>query len=94
MVKAVYVFSLLSMRHQHPICLLQASLQRHVLSALYRTSWRIHVHLLAISCGLRCHCCPQEMRTYKQCEEAGISVGFELMQSRDLSTASEACGPW
>lgn len=36
----------------------------------------------------------QEMRTYIQCEDAGKSVGFELVESRDLAVASDPCGPW
>lgn len=36
----------------------------------------------------------QEMRTYTECEGAGKSVGFELVESRDLAVASDPCGPW
>jgi 24-methylenesterol C-methyltransferase len=35
-----------------------------------------------------------EMRTYTECEQAGRTVGFELVESRDLATACAACGPW
>lgn len=36
----------------------------------------------------------QEMRTYSECEDAGKSVGFQLVESRDLATACQPCGPW
>ncbi len=36
----------------------------------------------------------QEMRTYTECEQAGKTVGFELVESRDLATACCACGSW
>lgn len=36
----------------------------------------------------------QEMRTYTECEQAGKTVGFELVESRDLATACGACGSW
>jgi len=35
-----------------------------------------------------------EMRTYKQAEQAGKNVGFELAMSLDLATASVVAGPW
>jgi len=34
------------------------------------------------------------MRTWKEAEDAGKKVGFELVQSIDLATASIVCGPW
>lgn len=35
-----------------------------------------------------------EMRTYKEAENAGKSVGFELITSLDLATSSIVAGPW
>ncbi|GFR46821.1 hypothetical protein Agub_g8457 [Astrephomene gubernaculifera] len=35
-----------------------------------------------------------EMRTYKEAEDAGKNVGFELVMSMDLATASVVAGPW
>ncbi|KXZ48131.1 hypothetical protein GPECTOR_30g227 [Gonium pectorale] len=35
-----------------------------------------------------------EMRTYKEAEDAGQTVGFELVMSLDLATASVVAGPW
>ncbi|GLC44114.1 hypothetical protein PLESTF_000693200 [Pleodorina starrii] len=35
-----------------------------------------------------------EMRTWKQAEDAGKNVGFELVMSLDLATASVVAGPW
>lgn len=35
-----------------------------------------------------------EMRSYKEAEQAGLSVGFELVESRDLAVASVVAGPW
>ena len=34
------------------------------------------------------------MRTYKEAEEAGKHVGFELLISSDIAAASPAAGPW
>ena len=34
------------------------------------------------------------MRTYKQAEDAGKSVGFELVMSLDLANASVVAAPW
>lgn len=34
------------------------------------------------------------MRTYKEAEDAGKTVGFELVMSLDLATASVVAGPW
>ena len=34
------------------------------------------------------------MRTYKEAEQAGKNVGFDLVSSYDLATASPVCGPW
>ena len=36
----------------------------------------------------------QEMRTYKQAEDAGKNVGFELVLSIDIASASPVAGPW
>lgn len=36
----------------------------------------------------------QEMRTYKEAEAAGKHVGFELVNSIDIATASPVAGPW
>lgn len=36
----------------------------------------------------------QEMRTWKEAEEAGKNVGFELVWSQDLAVSSVVCGPW
>jgi len=35
-----------------------------------------------------------EMRTYKEAEQAGKNVGFDLVTSYDLATASPVCGAW
>ncbi len=35
-----------------------------------------------------------EMRTWKQAEDAGKAVGFELVTSLDLATASKVAGGW
>ncbi|PNW75007.1 hypothetical protein CHLRE_12g500500v5 [Chlamydomonas reinhardtii] len=35
-----------------------------------------------------------EMRTWKEAEDAGKNVGFELVMSLDLATASVVAGPW
>lgn len=35
-----------------------------------------------------------DMRTWKQAEDAGKGVGFELIRSLDLASASIVCGPW
>ncbi|CAL8460594.1 g123 [Coccomyxa elongata] len=35
-----------------------------------------------------------EMRTYKEAEAAGKHVGFELVNSIDIATASPVAGPW
>lgn len=35
-----------------------------------------------------------EMRTYLEAEQAGKSVGFDLITSLDLATASVVAGPW
>lgn len=35
-----------------------------------------------------------EMRTWKEAEDAGKAVGFELVMSVDMATASPVCGPW
>ena len=37
---------------------------------------------------------PQEMRTYKEAEQAGKNVGFQLVMSYDIATASPVSGPW
>ena len=34
------------------------------------------------------------MRTWKEAEDAGKKVGFELVSSIDLAVASSVCGPW
>ena len=34
------------------------------------------------------------MRTWKEAEEAGKKVGFELVTSIDLAIASIVTGPW
>ncbi len=36
----------------------------------------------------------QEMRTWKEAEDAGKKVGFELVNSIDLAVSSSVCGPW
>ena len=36
----------------------------------------------------------QEMRTYKEAEQAGKHVGFELVNSVDIAVASPVAGPW
>ncbi len=36
----------------------------------------------------------QEMRTWKQAEDAGKNVGFDLVMSMDLADASVVSGPW
>ena len=36
----------------------------------------------------------QEMRTYKQAEEAGKVAGLELVTSIDIAVASSVAGPW
>ena len=36
----------------------------------------------------------QEMRTYKEAEQAGKHVGFELVGSIDIAVASPVAGPW
>jgi 24-methylenesterol C-methyltransferase len=35
-----------------------------------------------------------EMRTYTEAEQAGKNVGFNLVISEDIATASPVCGPW
>ncbi|CAG9466863.1 unnamed protein product [Pedinophyceae sp. YPF-701] len=35
-----------------------------------------------------------EMRSYKECEEAGKRAGFELVKSIDFAVASPVCKPW
>lgn len=35
-----------------------------------------------------------EMRTWLEAEEAGKKVGFELVLSIDMATASPVCGAW
>ena len=39
-------------------------------------------------------CVTQEMRTFKQAEDAGKNVGFELVLSIDIAAASPVAGPW
>ena len=39
-------------------------------------------------------CQLQEMRTYKEAEQAGKNVGFHLVMSYDIATASPVSGPW
>ena len=34
------------------------------------------------------------MRTYKEAEQAGKHVGFELVGSIDIAVASPVAGPW
>ncbi len=34
------------------------------------------------------------MRTWKEAEQAGTAVGFELVSSHDIATAAPVCGPW
>ena len=34
------------------------------------------------------------MRTWKEAEQAGAAVGFELVSSHDIATAAPVCGPW
>ncbi len=34
------------------------------------------------------------MRTYKEAEQAGKHVGFELLNSIDIAVASPVAGPW
>ena len=34
------------------------------------------------------------MRTYKQAEQAGRDVGFDLVLSYDVATAAPVSGPW
>lgn len=34
------------------------------------------------------------MRTYKEAEQAGKSVGFELVRSVDIATVSPVATPW
>jgi hypothetical protein len=36
----------------------------------------------------------QEMRTWKEAEQAGVKAGFELVTSIDIATASAVTGPW
>lgn len=36
----------------------------------------------------------QEMRTWKEAEDAGQKVGFKLVWSIDLATSSIVSGPW
>ena len=36
----------------------------------------------------------QEMRTYKEAEQAGKNAGFDLVMSYDIATASPVSGPW
>lgn len=36
----------------------------------------------------------QEMRTYKEAEQAGKTVGFELVDSRDIADTSPPCALW
>lgn len=36
----------------------------------------------------------QEMRTYKEAEQAGKNAGFELVRSIDIATASPVTSPW
>ena len=43
---------------------------------------------------LSSHATMQEMRTWKEAEDAGKKVGFELVTSLDLAVASSVCGPW
>lgn len=35
-----------------------------------------------------------EMRTWKEAEQAGKNVGFELVWSQDLAVSSKVCGSW
>lgn len=35
-----------------------------------------------------------EMRSYKEAEQAGVAVGFTLVDSRDLAVDSVVAGPW
>lgn len=41
-----------------------------------------------------CRAALQEMRTYKEAEQAGKHVGFELVNSVDIAVASPVAGPW
>jgi hypothetical protein len=44
---------------------------------------------------LRLISCLQDMRTWEQAEKAGQSVGFKLLDSRDVAVASAgAVQPW
>ena len=36
----------------------------------------------------------QEMRTFRQAEEAGRAAGLELLTSLDIAVASAVAGPW
>ncbi len=36
----------------------------------------------------------QEMRTWKQAEDAGKAVGFDLVWSQDLAISSVVCSAW
>ena len=43
---------------------------------------------------LTIHFVVQEMRTWKEAEQAGKDSGFELVLSYDVAVASPVCGPW
>ena len=36
----------------------------------------------------------QEMRSYKEAEQAGIDAGLELLRSYDVATESSVSGAW
>ena len=36
----------------------------------------------------------QEMRSWKEAEEAGIAAGFKLVRSYDVATESPVAGAW
>lgn len=59
----------------------------------------LHVRAVAwhdlTACCLLLTQCLQDMRTWKQAEQAGTAVGFKLLDSRDVAQASKtAVQPW
>ena len=79
---------------EHPASALAATPSATSLCRCRVSSRCVVVATAALSKGVPCAAALQEMRTWKECEEAGTSVGFELVESRDLATACDACAPW
>ncbi len=70
----------------------------HILLSFVGPHARLHPMYRSAKSNLCFKCWPccllQEMRTYKEAEAAGQHVGFELVTSIDIATASPVAGPW